>query len=279
MPTPTSQLPPPRKGLTSRLSTLGLGSMAARSGAATPTGNRLPRPASMLDPRPRWNSSTNTTDTGIGHNFKPMSLTNPSPYARGGATTPGLPRSVSAMTARESKLPTRSPLSRAASSSPIPEDTPTPSRSTSSRLAFRDRLTSPGPYAQQAPSNRPVPTALQQKPAPRLASQASMSALNRRASMQPPSSFSREASTGKTGGGAAAGGSRQPSRPASSLATSRRVSLLPQPRSKAEGGGEAAAEGRTSPQAVAGARAAFRKSASVADQLAKDAANKPKWRG
>ncbi|KAK6355068.1 hypothetical protein TWF696_004193 [Orbilia brochopaga] len=34
------------------------------------------------DGRPRWNSSTNTTGNGFGHNFKPLSATTPSPHRR-----------------------------------------------------------------------------------------------------------------------------------------------------------------------------------------------------
>jgi hypothetical protein len=125
----------------------------------------------------------------------------------------------------------------------MPEDRP--SRLTTSRLSFRDRVSSPGPYAQHTLAK------------PRLTSQASMSALtnNRRASLQPPRMQGQDASR----------------RPASSMAASRRTSLLPQPRGKTE-----IDPGRHSPQALAGARVAMRKLSSGAQDESKD--NKPRWR-
>jgi hypothetical protein len=260
MPIGTSGLP--RKPLASRMSTLGI--MPTREGSATPVGNRIPRPTSTLT-RPKWNSSTKASDVDTGHNFKPMSLTSPSPYARpAGATI----RSSSALgMSKESKLPLRSPLSRAASSSPIPEDTP--SRTPAARLSsFRDRLASPGPYAQQTLSR------------PRLANQTSMSGLNnRRASLQPQAKLGERSVSDTSGLGAAT-----PARPASSLASSRRSSLLPQP--KGQGGvtatadGSNVASGRASPQAVAGARMAMRKTSSSMNLDTKNGlANRPKWRG
>ncbi len=239
-----SSLPPaaqlPRKPISSRLSTM----PPSREGSVTPVGNRLPRPASTMGNRPRWNGSTNTGDVDTGHHFKPLSLTTPSPYAK---KTPTPVRSVSALTpSSASKLPMRSPLGRAASSSPIPEDTPSKG-SSSSRLSFRERMASPGPYSQQALSKPKFST---QKSAPALG--------NRRASLQPPRPL--EESPNAT------------PRPASSLAASRRASLLPQPHS------HAGASGRQSPQAVAGARIAMRQStSSLAANKSKD--NKQRWRG
>jgi hypothetical protein len=238
----------PRKGLTTRMSmiaapTTGHASPSPRQGSATPTGNRLPRPTmnTNLDGRPKWNSSVNTRDTIIGHNFKPLSLTTPSPHARN-TPTPTLTRS-NRSNASESKIPLRSPLSRDSTSSPVPESKSTPSHTTNSRLAFRDRIASPGPYSQQvlaqsSPTGRPR----------HLTTQSSMSALqssaNRRASLQAVSSDPTALSSP----------SSRPTRPASSLASNRRVSLLPQPRGRQESG----VTGRESPQAVAGAASAMR---------------------
>jgi hypothetical protein len=241
LPTPANQVT--RKPLTQRTSTIGTPS---REGSATPTGNRgIPRPNSVVGNRPRWNGSTHTSDVDTGHNFKPLTLTTPSPYAK---TTPNTVRSVSSLTPASSKLPMRSPLSRAASASPMPEVTP--SKPAHSKLSFRERLTSPGPATKQTLA----------KPPPRLASQSSMSALaNRRASMQP--SRPLEESPDAT------------PRPASSLATSsRRTSMLPQPKSKTT------VTGRESPQAVAGARVAMRQnSSSSSDSKAREAARQ-RWR-
>jgi hypothetical protein len=227
---------PTRKPI-SRFSTLGPPT-PSREGSATPVGARaIPRPASTLGHRPRWNGSTTGIDTG--HNFKPLSAADLAPIAKQGARTPN---SIS------SKLPMlRSPLGRSGSASPIPEDADTPSKPPSShRMSFRERLASPGPYAQQTLSK------------PRLTSQASMSALtNRRASFQPPRTVDNTAAAAAT------------PRPASSLASTRRNSLLPTPKK------EGSVTGRESPQAVAGARFAMRKK--TTDNKPPD--NRPRWRG
>ena len=260
MPSSSSQLP--RKGLTTRLSSIGTPggrvspSPASRQSSATPTGNRLPRPSmtSTADGRPRWNSSVNTKDTIIGHNFKPLSLTTPSPHTR---PTPNSNRSSAS---HDSKIPLRSPLSRDNTSSPIHESTP--SRTSNSRLAFRDRISSPGSYSQQvlahsSPAARPR----------HLTTQSSMSALtnsaNRRASLQPISSDPTALSSPPM----------KPTRPASSLAGNRRVSLLPQPRGRQNSG----VTGRESPQAVAGAASAMRRGSSQTSTDSKGVEKKP-WR-
>ncbi|KAF2670711.1 karyogamy protein [Microthyrium microscopicum] len=72
--------------------------------------------------KPRWNSSTNTHDTAIGHNFKPLSATTPSPYRKG---MPALrsPRSFSHSTTTNSTIPSPlGPGSRPASA--VPPTTP-----------------------------------------------------------------------------------------------------------------------------------------------------------
>ena len=238
----------PRKSLANRMSTVGAPapsvsethSPASRQGSATPTGNRLPRPSltHQADGRPRWNSSVNTQGTIIGHNFKPLSLTTPSPHAR---TKPPSTHSNHSNVS-SSQIPLRSPLSRDNTASPPPEITP--SRRSSSRSAFRDRISSPGPYSQEVLS-RSSPAR------PRLvASKSSISALanstNRRASLQPAASDPTALSSPMV----------KQTRPVSSLATNRRVSLLPQPRGRQNPG----VTGRESPQAIAGAASALRNS-------------------
>ncbi|RDL36709.1 uncharacterized protein BP5553_06061 [Venustampulla echinocandica] len=260
MPASGSQLP--RKGAANRLSTFtpptDRGSLSpARQGSATPTGNRLPRPVSTLDGRPRWNASVNTKDTIIGHNFKPLSLTTPSPHAR---TPPNLQSSRSSMS-HDSKIPLRSPLGRESSASPAPETTP--SRMSHSRLGVRDRISSPGPYSQITLANS-SPVARPRH----LTTQSSMSALttsaNRRASLQPHSSDPTASSSALA----------KQIRPASSMAGNRRTSLLPQPRGRAGSG----VTGRESPQAVAGAATAMRRGASQVSTDSKGRETKP-WRG
>ncbi|KAH7170979.1 cortical protein KAR9-domain-containing protein [Dactylonectria macrodidyma] len=234
LPAPTAHLG--RKPGFSRLSTV-----ASSSSSHNAPASKRPGPAPTN--RPRWNGSANTSDVDTGHNFKPLSLTTPSPYAK---KSPATARSASSVTpGSASKLPTlRSPMARASSesprvSSPRAEDTPT--RTGHSRLSFRERLASPGPYAQQTLAK------------PRLASQTAVNALSsgRRSSLQAARSVPSRTET-------------RPSRPASSLASSsRRSSLLPQPKGET---------GRASPQAIAGARMAMNKSSPDSKDL------KPRWR-
>ncbi|KAK4681808.1 hypothetical protein QC764_110730 [Podospora pseudoanserina] len=267
-----SSLPTPshssitRKPVAARMSTL---SVPSREGSATPTGNRTSRPPSSLSNRPKWNTSTNTSDVDTGHNFKPLTLTTPSPYAK---KTPTPVRSTSALTpsSSSSKLPTlRSPLGRASSASPLPEDDLMTTPKSHSRLSFRERLAStPGPYAQR----------------PRLASSATMAGLNRdrRASMMPSSRPLEQSPDAAT-------------RPASSMAgmmggsNGRRSSLLPLPR---ESGGDfrrstsGLVTGRASPQAVEGARVAMglgsRNKSAMGNRTGDSQERKdtrPRWRG
>ncbi|KAG0650617.1 hypothetical protein D0Z07_2680 [Hyphodiscus hymeniophilus] len=254
----------PRKNITTRMSMIAAPTERAspipRQDSATPTGNRLPRPSinTVTDGRPKWNSSVNTKDTLIGHNFKPLSLTTPSPHARTGPPLTHSNRS----NASESKIPLRSPLSRDDTSSPLPDSKNTPTRTSNSRLAFKDRLSSPGPYSQQALAQSSVASRPRQ-----LTTQSSMSALkssaNRRASFQPTSSDPTSLSSPPT----------KPSRPASSLAANRRISLLPQPRGRQDSG----VTGRESPQAIAGAATAMRGSSRTSvDSRGKE---KKAWRG
>ncbi|KZL69649.1 karyogamy protein [Colletotrichum incanum] len=242
LPTPSSQLP--RRPLNSRLS-----NMTSRLG--TPSAGNIPRPQSTQPNRPRWNSSTNTSDVGIGHNFKPLTLTCPSPYSKKTSPVVRPPSSLTPGTSSPggSRAPNlRTPLTRESSASPMPEDTPT--KRAPSKLSFRERLASPGPYSQQTLSK------------PRLSSSVSTTGLesqsSRRASLQPPKLHSFADRT-------------VPSRPASSLASTRRNSLLPQPKASS------ATTGRETPQGGATSRNNTRK---TLPELSKNTANnKPRWRG
>lgn len=272
----TTGLAPPshitRRPVTSRVSTLSSPSSSLttppRSSSATPVsfGSRAPRSVSnAADNRPRWSNTTNTRDLDVGHNFKPLTLTTPSPYAKRSATPV---RSGSAMqqaltpNSQSSKIPMlRTPNGRDGSASPISEVTPP--RPGGSRMSFRERiLSSPGPYSQQTLS-----------PArPRLNSKASMSTLgNRRASFHPPSRPESQMAETR--------------RPASSLAASRRTSMLPQP-SHLKTSTSAAG---TIPGSVGAARAGLqagisalrpsvRKLSSAASSSDQDSSNKPRWR-
>ncbi|KAI5466051.1 cortical protein KAR9-domain-containing protein [Mariannaea sp. PMI_226] len=248
LPAPTAHLG--RKPGFSRLSTV----------ANTPTNlttNQMRRPSSIVDNRPRWNVTTNTKNVDTGHNFKPLTLTTPSPYAR---KSPATQRSVGSVTpGSASKLPTmRSPMTRAASESPKPsprvgvppragraDDTPT--RSGHSRLSFRERLASPGPYSQQVVARS------------RLSTHATTSVLEtgRRSSLQLAGSTTNESEP-------------RAGRPASSLASSsRRSSFLPPTQAM----GKEGETDQNTAQAIAGARSAMRK---VTPTEARDL--KPRWR-
>ncbi|KAF7561743.1 hypothetical protein G7046_g2408 [Stylonectria norvegica] len=253
LPAPTSQLG--RRPGFSRLSTV-----ASSSSTAT-SPSQIERPGSMAGHRPRWNVSTNTVHVDTGHNFKPLNLTTPSPYAK---TSPVAHRSATSGTpGSASRLPTlRSPLARAASESPKIDDTPT--RSGHSNLSFRERIGPPGLSKLQAsakqPVKQPAPAKQLSLAKPRLATQTSMTQLsNRRTSLQ-------------TAKSAPAADEARPGRPASSLAsTSRRASLLPQARARTE-----STTGRSSPHAIAGARLAMSRMSNASSTDLKD--NKPRWR-
>jgi hypothetical protein len=243
-------------------------SPAIREGSATPTGSRLPRPGLPANGKPRWNSSVKTTEGLTGHNFKPLSDTTPSPklQARPNSTLPPSMRSASAYTPPSSKLPFRSPLTADTFSSPVNENTPSKPPSSHTRFSFKDRIASPGPYSQQVLSSPSTarPRLLQnQNSAPNLAS--------RRASMQPVSSKdSSPARPAFNASGPAATG-----RSASSLATSRRISLLPQPHVR--GRRDSSVTGRESPHAIAGAASAMRRNSSQVSTDSKGK-EKPAWR-
>lgn len=261
-----------------------------RPGTTTPSTSRSaaqqpPRPSSKLDNRPRWNATFNPSDVDTGHNFKPLTLTTPSPYAK--SNTPTLRSTSSLGQSSTSKLPqTRSPLNRGITASPTVGDgsglqSPTIKRAnaTASKMSFRDRISSPGPYSQQTLSKSVGPSATRPAATPRQSKTSH--------SYYPPSSSNtslhssgggrdREPPTGSGTSNMRNNPKRQslqpprmsePSlqvRPASSMATSRsgnRQSMLPQPTSRlgmrATTPGPGTTTGRESPQAVAGARHAM----------------------
>lgn len=185
--------------------------------SATPT--PAPRPSRLSSApainRPRWNASTNTTDLDVGHNFKAHSLTSPSSYRK---TLP-VPTGRTSRSA-SSSLPVPSPLSRATSSSPVPTGR-TGSRTgyrSSSRLGAvspaspsltkttaRPSLLDPPAYSKLRKSTANVPTGLR----------------NRQSYGGPMTIRSPDEEAAKT------------DRPGTSLGhSSRRISLLPQPKPK-----------------------------------------------
>ncbi|KAH8163544.1 hypothetical protein CIB48_g4722 [Xylaria polymorpha] len=237
--------PPARRLPASRLSTLSHTSNLStpvRSGSATPLGSRLQKSnSSVADNRPRWNTSTNTLHSDVGHNFKPLTLTTPSPYTK---RTPTPVRSVSGMTpgSQESKLPLRSPLARGTTASPAPDTPPSRPPLTHSRLSFRERIAATAPGGPNAPQMLVAPKQ-------RLTSKASTSTLdNRRASFQPPRAQGGPLDTKQ--------------RSVSSMAASRRISQLPLPKTSNN-----SSTGRVS---AAGSR--------ISNMSNNGADDKPRWR-
>jgi hypothetical protein len=107
----------------------------------TPTqASCLSRPSPSTQPhRPRWNGSSNTNDLDVGHNFKPLSVTTPSPYKKSSFQS-RIARSIS-----NSSLPVPSPLGRTTSTSPVPSMR-SPSRVVSQLASpTTDRTVSPTP--------------------------------------------------------------------------------------------------------------------------------------
>ncbi|KAI9640841.1 hypothetical protein NHQ30_010682 [Ciborinia camelliae] len=185
-----------------------------RQRSATPTA-RPPPPPKPVDNRPRWNTSTNTSDILIGHGSKPLNATTPSPNLR---RPPSTHTNRSARSpASDSKIPLRSPLGRGNTASPGIQEPTTPLGNRPASRTVRRDVSTPGPYSQQtASTNSPS------RPRP-LGSKSSMSNLiggNRRSSMHPSYSYEARSSSPVV------------RRPASSLATSRRISLLPAPRGR-----------------------------------------------
>ncbi|CAI6052836.1 unnamed protein product [Clonostachys chloroleuca] len=227
------------------------------SSTTTPTHARgTPRSVSSLDHRPRWNTSTNASGIDTGHNFKPLTLTTPSPYSK---RTPLSQRSVSSLTpgSAASKLPKlRTPLTRATSESPKVGDTHI--RTGPSRLSFRERLASSTANAGQQPSpattpaTTTVPAIARPRPQGQSSLTASTEASMRRASFHPQRSVS------------VAGAHDQLNRPASSLASNgRRSSLMLQPKERRD-----SSTGRSTPSV---SRLSIRKKQEPAD-------NRPRWR-
>lgn len=188
--------------------TAGLTRAFATPSAAGSYSSASSRLSAALDPkRPRWNGSTKPDEGSIGHNFKPLTLTTPSPYRK---VTPPTPRRTSS--SLSSRIPMPSPLSQTSTPSPQTSPGQPPVRPGSSNY-----LVSP------SPANRPV-----------LRYQSSTSRL--RAGVVAATPSTRSASRN----GDADGRARAGTRPASAMSASndaagRRSSLLPRPVTPAYG--------------------------------------------
>jgi hypothetical protein len=115
----------PRQSFGSRLDSMSLSPSrgSSQTSSVRSTTPRSDRP----ETKPRWNSSVNMNDTVVGHNFKPLSATTPSPHRK----SPAVPRNIRSMST-QSAIPVRSPLSRS-TTSPPPSTNARPSSTTPSQ--------------------------------------------------------------------------------------------------------------------------------------------------
>jgi hypothetical protein len=197
----------------------------SRAMSSTPTSSvRSSTPSSGA--KPRWNCSTNMRDTVVGHNFKPLSLTTPSPHQKAPPTSRTL-RSVSS----HSAIPVRSPLSQASTVSPPTQGRPastTPAQRTLPRRPVASTLQTPSTPARGKTPARGTPGS------------------SSKLSITTPTSLGRSVSEDDHDSTVEESPSaRRQTRPASAM-TSRRVSMLPTPKQRTvSGSGLASLTGAT----------------------------------
>ncbi|OJD13039.1 hypothetical protein AJ78_06454 [Emergomyces pasteurianus Ep9510] len=219
----SSHLSPPSPRLSARSPT----PSTPRPGSRNSFGQ--PNPASN---KPRWNASANTNDLVVGHNFKPLSLTTPSPH-----------RKLPVPTNSRSGLPLPSPLSRESSASPAPSSrrpssrltgprlaSPAPNRSVAPLTPTRSRLIDPPPYSKlRKDLSSTLPSTL---------STLSNAPRSRQSYSGNPSAraVSTNATNSLSNGGGENGAKKVAARPGTALGHSgRRISMLPQPRAARSG--------------------------------------------
>ncbi|KAI9823587.1 MAG: hypothetical protein M1832_002368 [Thelocarpon impressellum] len=252
-------------------SRLGSPSPATNRASATPTpgnyGSRARPSLSATEGKPRWNSSVSVRDTVIGHNFKPLTLTTPSPHRKA-------PVSCSSSSSLD-KVQHPSPLGRDRSHSPATATaTASPTRQS---LSFREsRQSSLSPA-------RPSVGAAMEPPRPRLKTAASSSRLQESRTARKRAD-ARESTVAEEGAAGQRGTPARPkvTRPASAMASGRRTSLLPQPKSSLRnsvGGRESLGGAGAGPYLSAPAQrggASGRSSPAVGGQHGRE--HRPVWR-
>ena len=206
-----------RKSITtSRLEALAAPAHPPRSMSITPT--RQLRSATPSSDKPRWNGSTNMRDTIIGHHYKPVYVTEPSPHRKDPLTPLRTLRSVSS----HSAIPVRSPLSQASALSPLP------SRPTSTTPAQHSIARRPLASPMQSPST----------PARGKSALATTTSPNSGLSYRTPTSGRRVTIAEEESDGTVTEESpvaRRITRPASAM-TGRRTSMLPTPKQRTPSG-------------------------------------------
>ncbi|KAF1985417.1 karyogamy protein [Aulographum hederae CBS 113979] len=206
--------------------------------------------------KPRWTGTWSKHESAIGHNFKPLSATEPSPYRKDNRRVTG------------SSIPMPSPLGRSSASASTAPRPPSASA--------RYRTESPStPQSKLAPPRiRTTPAAASTSTMPR---SLSSSVLPKPSSNNLPFNPQRRVSGGleppiedASGGAEDSPSLRKMSRPTSALAASgRRTSLLPQPRA-VSGTTPTTATGRTSRLGLGG------RQSSMAGRVGDE--NKPRWK-
>lgn len=188
---------------------------------------RRTQPTPPPSNKPRWNASGNMKDTVIGHNFKPLSLTTPSPYSREAS----MPRSLHRV-ASHSNLPQPTPSHRAGPSSPpAASSIPRPASTTPApgRTNKRASVLGPSPMAPRTPSRN----ALSRLDTRTVSSSAvpSSSAANKRRSafLEPVTPGPDDGNSDGHSDASSPVSMRKTPRAASAMAL-RRTSMLPQPR-------------------------------------------------
>jgi hypothetical protein len=144
LPTPSHNAPRQSLGARASTSQLRVTGASARLYPGPPprsesrSQSRQGQNATSIASRPRWNSSTNTSDVPLGHNFKPLSATNPSPYAK--SPTLRSPKSFN-HSLTNSTIP--SPLGRSVhEAGGHPPPSTTPGLRPASRLTLRPKVAS-----------------------------------------------------------------------------------------------------------------------------------------
>ncbi|KAF2457662.1 karyogamy protein, partial [Lineolata rhizophorae] len=119
-----SSLPTPSTSASGTLPRKPVGSAAATATATKSSTIGQTAAEAATASRPRWNSSTNMKDTIVGHNFKPLSATTPSPHrkqhgaaGRSAAGPAAMPPRTLRSVSSHSAIPVPSPLSRSTNSS------------------------------------------------------------------------------------------------------------------------------------------------------------------
>ena len=144
----SSRTPHPTRSVTTS-SALRNSSPCPSTSTPTPGGRATRPPPSIVSTtdKPRWNSSPKIDYKAIGHNFKPLSITTPSPHVKNIYAH----RNISQSGQQASGPPPPSPLAREQTASPVPSNTEISNprsrlAAVDSKLAIRTRRhTSPSP--------------------------------------------------------------------------------------------------------------------------------------